>query len=97
MTIEGSECRCGFRTISLKPTCPRCGRTMEQRKFFDEGKVLSYVSLKVKPEDYGEPMDLAMVEIDNGPRLVCWTNETLKAEQRIRVYLDGVIIRCKTP
>ncbi len=97
MTIEGYECKCGFKTISLKPTCPRCGRTMEQRKFFDEGRVLSYVSLKVQPEDYSEPMDLVMVEIDNGPQVVCWTNDPLKVEQRIKVYQDGPIIRCRAP
>ena len=97
MTIEGSECKCGYRTISVKPMCPRCGRSMDQRKFFDEGKVLSYVSLKVQPEDHGEPMDLVMVEIDNGPQLVCWTNEPLKVDQRIKVYQDGGITRCRSP
>ena len=97
MTIEGSECKCGYRTISVKSTCPRCGRSMEQRKFFDEGKVLSYVSLKVQPENHKEPLDLVMVEIDNGPKLVCWTDEPLKADQRIMVYLDGDIIRCRSP
>jgi uncharacterized OB-fold protein len=70
---------------------------MEQRKFFDEGKVLSYVSLKVQPEDHAQPMDLVMVEIDNGPKLVCWTSESLKADQRIKVYMDGAIIRCRSP
>jgi len=70
---------------------------MDQRKFFDEGKVLSYVSLKVQPEDHGEPMDLVMVEIDNGPQLVCWTNEPLKVDQRIKVYQDGGITRCRSP
>jgi uncharacterized OB-fold protein len=70
---------------------------MERRKFFDEGKVLSYVSLKVQPEDHKEPLDIVMVEIDNGPKLVCWTDEPLKVDQRIRVYLDGDIIRCRSP
>ena len=70
---------------------------MEQRKFFDEGKVLSYVSLKVQPENHKEPLDLVMVEIDNGPQLVCWTDEPLKADQRIMVYIDGDIIRCRSP
>ena len=62
---------------------------MEQRKFFDEGKVLSYVSLKVQPEDHGEPMDLVMVEIDNGPQLACWTDEPLRPTSASRSTRTG--------
>jgi uncharacterized OB-fold protein len=97
MNINGSECKCGFKTISSKSTCPRCGRTMEPRKFFDEGTVLSFMPLKVQPEGFERPMDLVMVEIDNGPQLVCWTDEPMKADQRIKVFEEGKLIRCRSP
>lgn len=95
--IEGSECKCGFKTLSSNPTCPRCGRPMAHRKFFDEGKVLSFVSLGVNPQDFDKPMNLAMVEIDNGPKLVCWADDQMKDEQRIKVYIEQGLLRCKSP
>lgn len=97
MLIEGSECRCGYKTISKNPVCPSCSRSMSPRKFFDEGKVLSFISLGIRPEGHEEPMDLVMVEIDNGPQLVCWAKDDLEADQRVRVFEEGGLHRCKVP
>ncbi len=97
MTLEGSECKCGFLTISSKSVCPRCGREMKPHLFFDEGKVLSYVSVKVNPEDSDKKMDLVMVEIDSGPKLVCWTDVPLTIDQRIKVVKEGSLLRCIPP
>jgi len=95
--IEGSECKCGFKTISKNPECPRCGKRMSPRKFFDEGKVLSFVKLGVSPENSKAPMNLVMVEIDNGPKLVCWTDALLKADQRVKVSSEGGLLLCRIP
>lgn len=95
--IEGSECKCGFKTVSKNPDCPRCGRRMSPRKFFDEGRVLSYVKLGVKPEHSDAVMDLVMVEIDKGPKLVCWSETPLKAEQRVKVVSENELLICRQP
>jgi len=95
--IEGFECKCGYKTISKNIDCPRCGRTMSPRKFFDEGKILSYVKLGVMPEHHIQPMDLAMVEIDEGPKIVCWADAGLKMEQRVKVLKTDDILWCSPP
>ena len=95
--IEGSECKCGFKTISNEADCPRCGKKMSPRKFFDEGKVLSYVKLGVPPEHYDRPMDIVMVEIDNGPKIVCWADFPLKVDQRVKVVYEKGLLVCQSP
>lgn len=95
--IEGFECKCGYKTISKNTDCPRCGRIMIPRKFFDEGKVLSFVKLGVLPENHTELMNLAMVEIDDGPKIVCWADASLKMEQRVRVFKSDGILQCSPP
>jgi uncharacterized OB-fold protein len=95
--IEGSECKCGFKTVSKEADCPRCGKRMSPRIFFDEGKVLSYVKLDVPPEHTETPMDLVMVEIDNGPKIVCWADFPLKADQRVKIVSERGILVCRSP
>jgi len=93
--INGSECRCGFRTISIRPSCPICGKMMVQKEFPDEGRVLSYTRLQVPPEGFNVPLDLAMIEIQEGPKLVCWTESELEIGQMVEVYLDQNMFKCK--
>jgi len=92
--IEGSECRCGFKTISTRVSCPRCKKPMNRASFPDEGKVLSYTRLQVPPEGFNAPLDIVMVEIDTGPKLVCWTDSSLEVDQRVRVFSDQGMLRC---
>jgi uncharacterized OB-fold protein len=93
--INGSECRCGFKTISIRPSCPICGKMMEQKEFSNEGKVLSYTRLQVPPEGFDTPLDIVMVEIDKGPKLICWTESELAIDQRVEVYSDQNMFKCR--
>jgi uncharacterized OB-fold protein len=95
--IEGSECKCGYKTLSKRPECPRCGRVMSPRKFFDEGKVLSFVKLEMPPMRHDKPMNLLMVEIDNGPKVICWADDNYAPEQRVKVFYDKDLLMCKSP
>lgn len=95
--IEGFECKCGFKSMAKGPECPRCGRIMSPRKFFDEGKILSFVQLNVKVGHRDKPMNMVMVEIDNGPKLICWAEGKLSAEQRVRVFSEDGLLLCRTP
>lgn len=93
--IKGSECRCGFRTISIRPSCPICGKMMEQKEFPSEGKVLSYTRLQVPPEGFDSPLDIAMIEIKDGPKLICWTDSELKINQKVEIYSEQKMLRCR--
>jgi len=93
--IEGSICKCGFKTIAQRDACPRCGKRMIPKEFLDEGIVLSFTRLQIPPEGFLAPLDLVMVELDEGPKLVCWTDSELKVDQKVRIYTEGEIMRCK--
>lgn len=95
--IEGSECKCGYKTLSKKPECLRCGRQMVPRKFFDEGKVLSFVKLGMPPMYHEKLLNIVMVEIDNGPKIICWTDEVMAPERRVKAFYDQDLLMCKTP
>jgi len=91
----GSICTCGFKTISIKESCPRCGRIMTRKEFPDYGKVLSYVKLGVLPEGLQTAMNLAMVEIVDGPQLPCWTTSQLSIGEYVKVFLEDESFRCE--
>ncbi len=74
--MKGSKCRCGFATVSIKKACPKCGRVMEEAEWPDTGHVLSFTMLQAIPEGLKEPYNLALVGIDKGPKVVCWTTAT---------------------
>ena len=83
--MRGSECRCGFSTISMRKICPRCGRIMEEAVWQDEGVVLSFTKLEAVPEGLKEPYNLALVGIEKGPKLVCWTKSTLNDNDLVTI------------
>lgn len=93
--IEGFECKCGFRSMAKSPECPRCGRVTSPKKFSDEGKVLSFIQLGILPEHHEKPENLVMVEIDDGPKLICWADDNLAEGQRVRVSFEDGLIICK--
>ena len=83
--MKGSKCRCGYATTSHKSVCPRCGKKMKPSEWPDEGKVLSFTRLQAIPEGSKDPYDLALVAIDNGPKLICWTSSTLKEDDSVTI------------
>ncbi len=72
--MRGYKCKCGFATIADRPRCPRCGKRMRLTYWPNKAKVLAYVRLGVFPKGQEFPMDLLMVEVEEGPKLACWTD-----------------------
>ncbi len=83
--MKGSKCRCGFATVSMRKVCPKCGRIMEEAEWPDEGKVLSFTRLQAVPEGLKEPHNLALIGIEKGPKLVCWTTSMLEEEDEVTI------------
>lgn len=93
--MKGFACKCGFKTISSDSICRKCGKTMSPQEFLDSGRVLSYVKLGVFPEKRNYPMDLVMVELLDGPKIVCWTNSEISKDQVVRIKTEDGILRCE--
>ncbi len=83
--MMGSKCKCGFSTVSSRKVCPRCGRIMVQAEWPDKGRVLSFTRLRALPEGLKEPHNLALVGIEEGPKLVCWTKENLNENDPVTI------------
>ncbi|MBN1678431.1 MAG: hypothetical protein JW880_07830 [Candidatus Thermoplasmatota archaeon] len=83
--MKGSKCKCGFSTLSYRRACPRCGRQMTSGDWPDEGRVLSFARLQAVPEGLQDPYDMALVEIEDGPKLVCWSSCILKEKDEVSI------------
>jgi len=75
---KGVKCKCGYMTVARKLRCPNCGKQMKPADWEDKGKVLSFTYLNAIPEGLPDPYNLALVEIQDGPKMVCWTSGRLK-------------------
>lgn len=58
---------------------------MKPDEWPDEGKVLSFTRLQAIPEGLQDPYDLALVNIEDGPKIICWTSGTLKVDDEVAV------------
>jgi uncharacterized OB-fold protein len=77
-------------TVAKKLRCPKCGRQMKPADWADKGKVLSFTYLKALPEGLTDSYNLALVEIEDGPKMVCWTTGRLKENDVVVItQLDG--------
>lgn len=83
--MKGSKCRCGYANTSYTRICPRCGKPMKASEWPDEGKVLSFARLQAIPEGLKDRYNLALVAIENGPKLICWTSDTLEENDEVTI------------
>jgi uncharacterized OB-fold protein len=83
--MKGQKCRCGFASLSEHPRCPRCGKLMTPTEWPDVGKVLSFARLHAVPEGSANPHSLALVGLNKGPKVVCWTIGILHEEDEVRI------------
>lgn len=58
---------------------------MKPSEWPDEGKVLSFTRLRTIPEGLKDPYNLALVAIEKGPKLICWTSGTLKENDSVTI------------
>jgi hypothetical protein len=70
----GTECRnCDTAYFPPRKLCPNCRRDGEivEREFSGEGEVVSHTVVHDPGEDYdgSQPYTLAIVELDEGPRI----------------------------
>jgi hypothetical protein len=86
-------CKCGFKTTAKRLRCPRCNKLMTLTYWPNQGTVLAHVRLGVVPVKYDFPMDLLMLEIRNGPKIVCWTDTSFsKGDEVTFVQLGDACI-----
>lgn len=91
--MKGFSCRCGFRTLSTKRQCPRCGKEMTEAEWGDRGRILSSARLTIKNGESPQKMRVVLVAITDGPKLVCFSEDDLAVgEEAIVTQVDGKCI-----
>lgn len=58
---------------------------MRPAEWPDEGKVLSFTKLQAVPVGLSDPYNVALVAIEKGPKVVCWTSGTLRVNDEVQV------------
>lgn len=75
---KGSKCKCGYMTVAKKMRCTKCGKQMKPADWEDKGKVLSFTYLNAIPEGLSDLYNIALVEVEDGPKMVCWISGTVE-------------------
>jgi uncharacterized OB-fold protein len=59
---------------------------MSPSEWEENGKILSFIELKVVPQGFENPYNMALVELmEKGPKVICWTMEVLKEDDEVVV------------
>jgi uncharacterized OB-fold protein len=65
--------------------CPRCGKRMKAAEWPAEGRVLSFVKLGIDLDGHKRPMNLLLVGVQKGPKIVCWTDLTPAIDETVLI------------
>jgi len=82
--LMGSRCaKCGYTTFPPRADCPEClAGEYEFREYSGRGTLFTYSTIAAAPTGFEDvaPYTVAVVELEEGGRLLGWTGETLPAE-----------------
>jgi uncharacterized protein len=93
--LMGSVCAsCGYATFPPRADCPECmGDRFEFEEYSGRGTVYTFTTIAAAPTGFDElaPYSVAVVDLEEGGRLVAWFGETIPvAEARIGMEVQVV-------
>ena len=86
--MQASICNCGKIVIFGRKKCPNCGKTMSSIKIENDALVLTYTTLYTVSEGFNAPIFLALVELEQGAKLLC----ECKNENDLEIGRKGKIV-----
>ncbi len=98
--LKGGRCKdCGFVTYPARKVCPKChSKNIEVIDLPREGKILTYTIVRTAPEGFGDfaPYPLAIVELENGARLMLQIVDTdfdkVQIGKKVRVVFRRLLV-----
>ncbi|MGQ4834068.1 MAG: Zn-ribbon domain-containing OB-fold protein [Candidatus Asgardarchaeia archaeon] len=95
--LEGGKCRdCGKAFVPYRQVCPYCkSRNVELAKMPRTGKVVTYSILHVYPKGFRKqaPYVVALIELDNGARVVSQITDCDPSDVKIGMKVEAVFRR----
>jgi hypothetical protein len=73
LRVKGVSCpKCHWRDVFAVTVCPHCGTPVEETSFLGQGKVATFTQIRYPPKGFESeaPYVVAMVDLDNGPRVL---------------------------
>jgi len=79
--LMGSACKsCGYLTFPPRADCPEClSGEFEYREYSGKGTVYTHTLISAAPTGFEDdvPYHIAVVELDEGGRLMAWVGDTI--------------------
>jgi uncharacterized OB-fold protein len=94
--LKASKCHCGKASMPPKSKCPLCGKLMDSTEIVNRGKVLSFTTLFVAPEGFTPPLKVAMVELEDGPKVFCNFEKEVAIDTKVEIFLEGDRFKIKS-
>ena len=96
-SLLGSKClTCGSVFFPPKTLCPNCRRKgkIEEHKLSGNGKIVSYTTIHVPPENFDAPYTIAIIELDEGTRISgqIVNPEGIKIGSRVRPVFRRIMV-----
>ena len=86
--MKASECTCGKILALSREICPRCGKAMTPIELGNDAILLTHTTLHTVPEGFIAPIFWALVELEQGAKLLC----ECKNEANLEIGRKGKII-----
>ena len=91
--LIGSECKiCGKRYYPPRKVCLKCGsRELTEVQLAETGKVISYTVVRVPSKEFKglEPYIVALIELDDGTRLIAQLTDVSPEEVRTGIRVTA--------
>ena len=82
--LMGSRCKsCGYRTFPPRADCPQCmGDEFEYTEYAGKGENYTYTEIAAAPTGFDDevPYTIAVVDLEEGGRLVAWLGDTIPSK-----------------
>ena len=89
--MQASKCNCGKIVVLYRKICPNCGKQMTSIEFENDAEILTHTKLYTVPEGFNSPIFLALVEFEQGIKLLC----ECKNENDLKIGKKGKVIKEK--
>ena len=93
--LMGSACKsCGYTTFPPRADCPRCmSAEFGFKEYSGRGKLYTHTTITAAPTGFDDmaPYTVAMVELDEGGRLIGWVGDTLPIDE-LRIGMEVQVV-----
>jgi len=96
--LEGTTCRCGYKSFPPRKVCPKCKENPQSTaRFIGTGEVYSYTTMYEAPEGFEEyvPYTVALIALDDGPMISAQLTDVEPEDVAIGLRVEMVIRKLK--